>query len=80
MHYVYHIESQANPRKRYIGYTRDLPSRIEDHNTGKNVSTASDQPWALTTYFAFATKKPALDFERNWKSGSGHAFAHKRLW
>lgn len=80
MHYVYLIESEAAPGKRYTGYTEDLRQRLADHNAGKNVSTAPFRPWRLRTYLAFSTKAQALAFERYLKSGSGHAFARKRLW
>jgi hypothetical protein len=53
---------------------------MRDQNSGKNVSTAGNRPWQLKTYLAFDTKMHALDFERCLKSGSGHAFAKKRLW
>lgn len=79
MHYVYLIESTAGTEKRYIGYTDDLRKRIKDHNSGKNVSTAPHRPWQLKTYLAFSNKAQALAFERYLKSGSGHAFANKRL-
>ncbi len=80
MHYVYLIESKSSPGKRYVGSTGDLRQRLADHNTGKNVSTAPFRPWQLRTYLAFSSKPQALAFENYLKSGSGHAFAGKRLW
>jgi predicted GIY-YIG superfamily endonuclease len=80
MHYVYLIESVSVPVVRYTGYTDNLRQRLLDHNSGKNVSTAPNRPWRLCTYFAFSTKTQALEFEHYLKSGSGHAFANKRLW
>ena len=80
MHYVYLISSASAPEKRYVGYTDDLKQRLADHNEGKNLSTASHRPWRLRTYLAFSDKDQALAFERYLKSGSGHAFAKKRLW
>ncbi len=80
MHYVYLIESKSSAGKRYIGYTEDLRQRVADHTAGKNDSTAPFRPWRLRTYLAFSTKPQALAFERYLKSGSGHAFASKRLW
>jgi len=80
MHYVYLIESIACPGKKYTGYTDDLRQRLKDHNAGKNVSTALYKPWRLETYLAFSSKSQALAFESYLKSGSGHAFAKKRLW
>ena len=80
MHYVYLIESESTRRKCYVGYSDDLRQRVADHNAGKNVSTASYRPWRLRTYLAFSSKAQALEFEHYLKSGSGHAFAKKRLW
>jgi putative endonuclease len=37
-------------------------------------------PWRLVTYVAFSDRAKAEEFERYLKSGSGHAFANKRLW
>jgi len=68
------------PVVRYTGYTDNLRQRLLDHNSGKNVSTAPNRPWRLRTYLAFSTKAQALEFEHYLKSGSGHAFANKRLW
>lgn len=36
-------------------------------------------PWKLVFYAAFEKEKTAKDFELYIKSGSGKAFAHKRL-
>lgn len=80
MHYVYLIESVAFPGKRYVGYTENLRQRLLDHNAGTNRSTQPFVPWRLSTYCAFSTMTQALDFERYLKSGSGKAFANKRLW
>ena len=80
MHYVYLIRSEEFPERTYIGYTDDLKARMTAHNQGKGGSTAKSKPWKLVTYLAFSGKKQALDFESYLKSGSGHAFAKKRLW
>jgi putative endonuclease len=80
MYYIYLLESVASRRVRYVGHSDDLKQRLRDHNAGKNVSTALNRPWRLKTYLAFSAKPQALAFERYLKSGSGHAFANKRLW
>jgi putative endonuclease len=80
MYYVYLLRSKKDPAHKYIGFTEDLRTRIADHNEGKNPSTAPYRPWHLQTYLAFSPKKQALSFEKHIKSGSGHAFARKRLW
>jgi predicted GIY-YIG superfamily endonuclease len=79
MHYVYVLETTALPKRRYIGFTEDLRTRLRDHNDGKNSSTRPFRPWALRTYVGFSAKNKALHFERYLKSGSGHAFVNKRF-
>lgn len=80
MYYVYLIESAAVAGKRYVGYTENLRQRVLDHNAGTNRSTEPFRPWRLSTYCAFSTQAQAREFERYLKSGSGKAFANKRLW
>ncbi|MFP4501554.1 MAG: GIY-YIG nuclease family protein [Candidatus Hydrogenedentota bacterium] len=80
MFYVYLLQSESRPNQRYVGFTEDLKKRITAHNAGQSVHTARHRPWKLVTYLAFADRQRALDFERYLKSGSGMAFANKRLW
>ncbi|HEY2921969.1 MAG TPA: GIY-YIG nuclease family protein [Candidatus Binatia bacterium] len=76
MYYVYLIGSLAAPGERYVGMTTNLKQRLLEHNAGKSSHTSKLRPWKLTTYIAFKAEA----FERYLKSGSGHAFANKRLW
>jgi putative endonuclease len=80
MYYVYLIESVTVPSRHYVGFTEDLRRRLTEHNEGKLPTTSPHRPWQLRTYLAFSSKKQALAFEKYLKSGSGHAFAKKRLW
>ena len=80
IHYVYMIESVERRAHRYVGITADLKRRLRDHNTGKSAHTSKYKPWRLVTYIAFTDQGKAESFERYLKSGSGHAFANKRLW
>lgn len=80
MFYVYLIESLSTPGQRYVGLTADLKIRLNDHNDGNSTHTSKFRPWRLVAYFAFADRAKAEAFERYLKSGSGHAFAKKRLW
>ncbi|PYI46327.1 MAG: excinuclease ABC subunit C [Verrucomicrobia bacterium] len=54
--------------------------RLREHNQGKSSHTTKFSPWKLITYLAFTDRAKAEAFERYLKSGSGHAFARKRLW
>ena len=80
MHYVYLLESRQCSEQRYVGVTSDLRRRLAEHNAGQSPHTAEYLPWRLMTYLAFSSLGSAGKFERYLKSGSGHAFAKKRLW
>ncbi len=80
LYYVYLLESLDDPTRRYVGVTADLKARLREHNAGKSTHTSKHRPWRLVTYLAFSSRGPAEAFERYLKSGSGHAFARKRLW
>ncbi|HEY7670423.1 MAG TPA: GIY-YIG nuclease family protein [Hyphomicrobium sp.] len=80
MHYVYLLQSELFADERYVGLTSDLKGRLSAHNASKSPHTSKFAPWRLVTYIAFSDKRKAELFERYLKSGSGHAFARKRLW
>ena len=80
MRYVYLLRSEAVVGQRYVGVTHDLKQRLAEHNAGKSPHTSKYVPWKLVTYVAFSDERKAETFERYLKSGSGHAFARKRLW
>lgn len=80
MKYVYLIRSLSVADQRYIGVTSDLEDRLQAHNAGTSLHTSKFVPWELVTYIGFSDERRAIEFERYLKSGSGHAFANKRLW
>jgi predicted GIY-YIG superfamily endonuclease len=80
MYYVYLNQSTSHPDQRYIGFTEDLKSRLTAHNAGESKHTAKFCPWELVVYHAFKDKRKAQEFEYYLKTGSGKAFANKRLW
>ena len=63
----------------YFGSTNNLKGRLKLHNAGMVKSTKPHLPWKLVWYCAFGTEKQARNFELYLKSGSGKAFAYKRL-
>lgn len=79
MKYVYLLESLSHPGQSYCGMTDDLQARLKVHNAGGARHTAKFRPWRLNTYVAFSDTERAIAFERYMKSGSGRAFAKKRL-
>ncbi|MDV5166285.1 MAG: GIY-YIG nuclease family protein [Candidatus Scalindua sp.] len=78
MHYCYILLSLKS-HIFYYGSTKDLKDRVEFHNKGKVKSTKPHLPWKLVWYGAFETEKQSKNFEEYLKSGSGKAFAYKRL-
>jgi predicted GIY-YIG superfamily endonuclease len=80
MWYIYLHESEAFKGERYVGVTSDLRRRLVEHNSGKSPYTSKFKPWRIATYISFSDEKKAASFERYLKSGSGYAFASKRLW
>jgi putative endonuclease len=80
MYYVYLIKSIVFPDKRYVGCTSNLKERFQKHNEGGSKYTADNRPWKMIMYLAFEDKAKAFGFEKYLKSGSGGAFAKKRLW
>lgn len=80
MYYIYLIQSLSTRGERHVGMTSDLKQRLQEHNEGKSPHTSKFRPWKLITYIAFTNRIKAESFEQYLKSGSGHAFARKRLW
>lgn len=80
MFYVYLLQSELHPHQRYTGFSTDVFARVKAHNAGDSSHTSKFRPWRLVGYLAFESEPKARAFETYLKSGSGHAFANKRLW
>lgn len=78
-HYVYILRSIPFSTQTYVGYTKNLKSRMAAHNAGQSPHTRKYRPWNAETVIHFSEKFTALAFERYLKSHSGKAFAGKRL-
>jgi predicted GIY-YIG superfamily endonuclease len=77
--YVYILKSESNSDTYYVGFTEDLKSRLAKHNAGEVPHTSKFRPWHIKTAVAFNDQERAIAFEGYLKSGSGRAFAKKRL-
>ena len=77
MWYVYFL--QLSNGDVYVGSTSDLRRRVRSHEQGQVLSTRSLLPCSLKSYIAVPTGDQARTLERYFKSGSGRAFASKRL-
>ena len=72
MHYIYIIQNQFS--KIYIGYTNDIKNRLNDHNSGKCISTRGFK-WCLIYCEIYLVKQDAINRERNLKH-YGQSLAH----
>lgn len=79
MHYVYIIRSIKYPEQIYVGHTDNIDNRLAQHNRGTTFHTEKYTPWEFVSYFCFANKMKAIEFEAYLKSGSGRAFRDRRL-
>lgn len=66
MYYVYILRSLKD-NNLYIGSTKDLKRRLEEHNAGKSFSTKSRRPFVLIYYEAYRAEKDARKREHNLK-------------
>ncbi len=78
MYYVYILKSLKD-ESLYFGSTENLKKRLDEHNTGKSIYSATKKPYTLIWYCAFPSKAQSIVFEKYLKNGSGHAFAKKHL-
>ena len=76
---VYVLKSRVDPDRYYTGVTSDWRARLEAHNAGRCLHTASGRPWQVDVIVQFADERRAVAFERYLKSGSRCAFARRHL-
>jgi putative endonuclease len=79
MHYVYILQSLSRPDQYYTGLCADVANRLAAHNAGQSPHTSKFKPWRLVSAHYFEDADVAAAFERYLKTGSGRAFAAKRL-
>jgi putative endonuclease len=78
MYYVYVLQSEKD-KKFYIGYTKDLPKRLNQHNSGKVKSTKDRKPLNLVYYEACINKQDALNREKYLKTTYGRRYIKNRI-
>jgi putative endonuclease len=70
MFYVYILKSKKD-RGYYIGYTKDLQQRIEEHNRGKSPSVKLRAPFVLVYQETFQSRILAIRREKQIKAYKG---------
>jgi len=69
-YYVYVLLS-AKDNNFYIGFTNDLDRRLQEHNQGKNISTAKRLPLKLIYFEGHLSKEDAIRRENYFKTTKG---------
>ncbi len=79
MYYVYILESLKKAKWLYKGSTSDLKRRLQEHNAGKNFSTAPYLPFKLIYCEAYLLKSDAEAREKYLKTSMGMRVIKKQL-
>ena len=77
-HYVYVLRS-ATDENFYVGYTKDLRRRKEEHDNGNVRSTASRRPLELVYYEACRSQADATKREKYLKTAWGKRYIKGRI-
>ncbi|OGY62382.1 MAG: hypothetical protein A2745_00105 [Candidatus Harrisonbacteria bacterium RIFCSPHIGHO2_01_FULL_44_13] len=77
-HYVYVLESLKNSSL-YVGLTKNLKTRLQEHNRGLNFSTKSHKPWRIVYCEAFLNGDDAVRRERYLKTNQGARLLKRML-
>ena len=78
MFYVYVLQSEKDGRF-YVGFTKDLKLRVEQHNKGFVESTRHRRPLKLIYYEACLNQADAIRREKYLKTYHGKQYLHNRL-
>ena len=78
MFYTYVLKSLKD-NKLYIGWSKDLRTRLEKHNKGMIEATKYRLPMELIYYEACRDKEKAIAREKQLKTGFGRAYLKRRL-
>ena len=78
MYYTYILKSKKD-NKNYVGYTKNLKLRFEEHQKGKVESTKNRRPLKLIYYEACLNQQDATQREKYLKTYHGKMFLKNRL-
>ncbi|MEK7091131.1 MAG: GIY-YIG nuclease family protein [Patescibacteria group bacterium] len=78
MYYTYVLKSLVNGDV-YIGYSENLRTRLEYHNSGRVRSTKGYKPWILVYYEAYLNKFDAAGREKQLKTHAAKSSLEKQI-
>ena len=67
MYHVYILKSLKTQGKLYIGYTKNMIKRLEQHNNGESNFTRKHLPWKLVYCESFLSLEDAKRREKSLK-------------
>ena len=76
--YVYVLRSLKD-NQFYVGLTKDLPVRVQQHNDGSVISTKKRVPFELVYWEGCLNRNDAAERERYLKSAWGKRYIKSRL-
>lgn len=78
MYYVYVLQSLIDNHF-YVGYTKDLTTRLKEHKDGNVRSTENRRPLKLIYYEACLNQQDATHREKYLKTAWGKRYIKNRL-
>ena len=78
MYYVYIIENEK--KEKYIGYTKNLRKRLEEHNANRGARYTKNSKWDIVYIEGYRTQEQAMKRERSIKrSGAIRKALYERI-
>jgi putative endonuclease len=78
MFYTYVLKSLKDGEL-YIGFSKDLKNRLNEHNKGLVSITKNRRPFKLVYYEACLSYTKAVEREKSLKTGFGRAYLKRRI-
>ena len=76
MFFTYILKNEKD-NSHYYGHSKDVESRLKNHNSGKVRSTKSKAPWKIHYFETFETKSEAYRREFFFKTIDGYNYLKK---
>jgi len=77
-YYVYVLQSEKD-NNFYIGYTKDIKKRLDEHNKGAVVSTKSRRPFNIVYFEGSLIMEDAIKREKYLKTSWGKRYIKNRI-
>ncbi len=78
MFYTYILYSESKD-KYYVGYTSNIETRLEKHNSGNSRSTKNGIPWKIAYYETHENKSDAIKREYGIKRKKSRKYIEKLI-